>query len=62
MRRHLMTTMVAAAAAMGISNLELGSPKNRYERRRDNLPDDIQKNKILQAKAKRIRKANARNN
>lgn len=50
-------TMMAFGTSIGFSNLELGSPSHNYKRRRDDLPDDVQAEKIRKAKEKRERKA-----
>lgn len=51
------TTMMAFGTSVGFSNLEFSSPEHTYKRRRDQLPDDIQAEKIRKAKEKRARKA-----
>ncbi len=50
------TTMMAFGTSIGFSNLEMGSPSHNYKRRRDDLPDDIQADKIRKAEEKRKRK------
>lgn len=56
------TALIAAATTMGIghSSVQIGVGQHRYSRRRDDLPDDVQKERIRKAQEKRERKKNAR--
>lgn len=52
----LKTTLIAAAMSIGVHNLSFGS-YSRYKRRRDDLPQDIQAERIRKAQEKRELKA-----
>lgn len=57
------TTMMAAAMTLGIGDIApigINEGRHRYSRRRDNLPEDVQEEKIRKAKEKRERKAQKR--
>ncbi len=57
-RKSIMATaMMAAAMSIGMDNL-LPKKYSSYTRRRDELPKDVQAEKIRKAKEKRDRKAN----
>lgn len=49
-------TMIAFGTSIGFSNLEVGSPTHNSKRKRDDLPEDIQNEKIRKAIEKRRRK------